>query len=121
MRVKPSQCEIALVGVSLISIAVLSGAELTDWTASLAVLLGFVHAQLSFDLAERRDTEVGVSRESEIINRLIFVSKESVWLLTFLLLDSYPLLFGAGMFLSYPVWRKWIRGAGSIDSGSIAV
>ena len=90
----------------LIAIAIFSGSRLTDWTATLAVFLGFIHVQQSFKLAESLD-KLRPSRASRSrFVRLLHCSKESVWIITFASLGSYPLVAGSVLFFLYPIWRS---------------
>ena len=113
---RESLVELLFVGFSLIIIALLGNGALTDWTASLAVFLGFFHAQLSFDLADESDSHSDIESDSSTALRCIFVLKESVWIVTFLILNSYPLLFGAIIFMTYPVWRKRVREMMAVEN-----
>lgn len=84
-----------------------SGGQAADWTSAAAVFLGFVYAQSSFEIAER-DLQSRLSTETRRL-RGIFMLKEVGWIVTFMLLGSWPLVFGALMFLSYPYVRSLTR------------
>jgi hypothetical protein len=99
--------EAVFVFLTLCLIAWYSGSQPTDWTSAAAVFLGFVYAQSSFEIAER-DLQSRVSTETKRL-RGIFMLKEVGWIVTFMLLGSWPLVFGAVMFLSYPYVRLLTR------------
>ncbi|MGA1191430.1 MAG: hypothetical protein ACO3XO_04025 [Bdellovibrionota bacterium] len=90
----------------LSTIAVISGSQFTDWTASLAVFLGFLHAQHSFQVAQKIDAlEVSGKGQFWVTTTLHFC-KEAIWITTFACLGCYPLLAGAVLFATYPFWRE---------------
>jgi hypothetical protein len=37
------------------------------------------------------------------------VTKECLWLVYFILHHSWSALAGVGLFLAFPIWRKWWR------------
>ncbi|MCB0351982.1 MAG: hypothetical protein KDD64_00605 [Bdellovibrionales bacterium] len=91
------------VAIILSTIAYSSGGHAQDWSAALAVFIGFRYTQCTARLASLEPLK---SSESNAL----LVSKEFVWALTFYLLGSYPLVFGAGTFLTYPFWRRRLFG-----------
>jgi len=87
-------------------IASISGSTFTDWSSASAVFLGFINVQMAFDLTEK---ESATEEESQSQLKIFHVLKESVWLVTFLAMGSYPLLVSSLIFMTYPTWRKLIR------------
>jgi len=108
MNKKVAILEVSAVFLALTLIACASGAKLTDWSASLAIFIGFIYSQLSFDLAEDRDVKAARNPCNKM--RRLFVMKEAIWIATFAMLQSWPLLAGALMFMAYPYIRLAVRG-----------
>lgn len=106
MSKKIGYFEAAFVFLVLAGIAYLGGAKITDCSAALAVFLGFLHSQLSFDLADGRALQ---GRPLTQRLKKVFMMKEVTWIATFAMLGSWPLLAGAMMFLSYPAIRSITR------------
>ena len=102
------RAEALLILLLLVIITILNGSSLTDCIASAAVFLGFLHAQHSFDLAEK-DTASSQPQLGLGYLKNIHIAKEVLWVTTFLLLKSDPLLLGAIAFLLYPFWRQFLR------------
>lgn len=109
MGLKLSHFEALTVLTVLSIIAVLGGSRFTDWSAALAVFLGFLHAQLSFDLADAHDEKSESQSNTGAKLKDLFVLKEIIWIVTFTALGSYPLLAGALLFMAYPAIRRWLR------------
>lgn len=86
-----------------------NGCQMTDVITSGAVFLGFLYAQLSFDVAESIEgTHAGATRSSL---RFLFMAKEGLWLLAFMAVQSWPLVFGSLLFSGYPLIRNRLRQA----------
>jgi len=101
--------ELATVGIVLAAVTLFTGGHLSDWIATLAVLMTFAHGQVSDRLAERE-----AARATPIVDcypwvRRYYVGKELLWCSYFVLQRSWPALVGVALFLAYPVWRKWWR------------
>ena len=101
--------EALFVGAILVPVAIVSGGNLADWLGAAAVLLTFMHGQISFDFQEAQvkmpDPDVSCYRWSG----RYFVSKEVLWIATFSVLQAWPLLVGTIIFASYPYWRGGFR------------
>ena len=101
--------EALFVGLLLVVVSIVSGGKATDWLGSAAVLLTFMHGQISFDFQESQmemsEPEVSCYRWSG----RYFVGKEVLWTATFIMLEAWPLLAGTIIFATYPRWRKWLR------------
>jgi len=108
--------EALVVIVALGVIAYLGGSKFTDWTAAAAVFIGFLYAQLSFNIAEEKTATASEALEQARLKQ-VFVVKELLWIVTFAALGSYPLLVGAFLFMVYPATRTLVRG-GSIPAHS---
>jgi hypothetical protein len=109
MKLVAWQLEAALVFLTLGIIAYFGGSKFTDWSAALAVFLGFLHAQVAFDLADyNKSSKINTSPQSNLLKNFYLI-KEAIWLVTFVALKSYPLLAGSAIFISYPALRRIIR------------
>lgn len=91
----------------LIGIWCANGRHITDTVTSGAVFLGFLHAQLSFDLAESIDDAGANTTRSNL--RFLFMAKEGLWFLAFMAVQSWPLVFGSLLFSCYPLVRAQLR------------
>lgn len=109
--------ELAVVAATLGAIAVATGGPI-EWIGAGAVSLSFAHAQVAERLAEaererrsyvRMDgiDEVGVACHRWATRYLL--GKELLWLTYFVMHRSWTALAGVGMFLAYPIWRRYWR------------
>ena len=103
------QYEAAFVAALLTITAVLSGGRVTDWTGAAAVLVTFMHGQISFDFQESQEILEKPSVSCFKWSGRYFAAKELLWIVTFALLHAWPLLAGTFIFATYPRWRKWYR------------
>lgn len=107
------QFELLFVVVVLALVALLSGKGPIEWIGSLAVVMTFAHIQVADRLAEQASLEES-SRGQTTVEchwklKWYLISKESLWLIYFVLLDAWSALAGVALFLLYPVWRHWYR------------
>jgi len=110
---KPSLVEAFLVLAVLSGVAWVSGARATDGLSALAGFLSFLCTQIAFDMDERLMGVQDDGPSPQHRYRNLFFLKEGVWVVTFLLLGSYPLLASTGVFASYPWWRRRLRTLGT--------
>jgi hypothetical protein len=103
------QLEALFVATTLALTAVLSGSRLTDWVGAVAVFFTFMHGQISFDFAEDQSAKSAPDVSCHRWSGRYFVVKEALWVLTFTLLEAWPLLIGTVVFLTYPKWRTAFR------------
>ena len=101
--------EAALVFVLLTAVAALGG-KANDWTGALAVFATFLHGQVSFDLQESQHKMPVPDVEHYSWSGRLFVTKEILWIATFIMTGSWPLCAGSLIFATYPKWRAWLRG-----------
>lgn len=104
--------EALLVGIALATIALLSGGKPTDWMGAAAVFITFLHGQLSFDMQESQGKmpEASANRvENYHWSGRLFVTKEILWIATFMMTGSWPLCAGSVIFATYPHWRAYLR------------
>lgn len=99
--------EALFVGVVLLLVAALSGGTIVEFVGAVAVLLAFMHGQVSDRLAERQVLKPTV----ECYRKLLWYwcLKEALWVAYFIAHESYSALAGAGIFIAYPIWRRWWR------------
>jgi hypothetical protein len=103
------QLEALFVGMILSTTAFFSGGKLTDWIGAAAVLFTFMHGQISFDFQEAQESLEKPQVACYKWSGRYFVIKELLWIVTFVLLRTWPLLVGTFIFATYPSWRKWLR------------
>lgn len=103
------QAEAAVVALVLAGVAILRGGWL-EWVGALAVLLSFMHGQIAdrhgaaeAAAAARGDVRVACWRWSA----RYFIGKEIAWVVYFVAHRSWSALVGCGLFLLYPLWRRW--------------
>lgn len=106
----PAVLEAAIVLLVLAGTAMLGG-KFTDWTGALAVFATFLHGQLSFDMQESQGKMIEPTVANYQWSGRLFVSKELLWIFTFLMTGSWSLCAGSLIFATYPRWRSIIRRA----------
>lgn len=106
---KTWKVEFAVVGVVLGVVVNLTGGGLVEMLGGLAVLLSFGHAQVADRLAEREAARKRPTVECHSWATRYLVGKEALWLVYFVLHHSWSALAGVGLFLVYPVWRRFWR------------
>jgi hypothetical protein len=101
--------EALLVGSVIALTAILSGGDMVDWLGATAVFFTFMHGQVSFDFQEAQQVMEKPHVPCYRWSGRYFVIKEILWVLTFSILQAWPLLLGTLIFASYPYWRKKFR------------
>jgi hypothetical protein len=95
-----------------------TGAPLLECVGAAAVLASFAHAQVADRMAEYSakaeyfsEPVLGFTRPAACWRWALryFVTKELLWLVYFVAHRSWSALVGVGVFLAYPLWRKWWR------------
>jgi len=97
--------EALLVLTLLSTIAWLSGSRPADWLGAAAVLVTFLHGQLSFDMQESQRKMAEPTVANYHWSGRLFVTKELLWIMTFIMTGSWPLCAGSVIFATYPRWR----------------
>jgi len=87
------------------TIAWLSGSRPTDWLGAAAVFVTFLHGQLSFDMQESQNQLAEPTVANYHWSSRLFVTKELLWIVTFIMTGSWPLCAGSIIFATYPRWR----------------
>lgn len=103
------QLELYAVSALLVGVWVATGNDLTEALGVLAVILTFCHAQVSDRMAEREAARTRPEVHCYRWSLRYFVGKELLWLAYFVLHESWSALAGVGIFLVYPIWRRWYR------------
>jgi hypothetical protein len=116
--------EMALAALVLIAVVLDTHGGLPELVGALAVLLSFGHAQVADRLAEKEAQRVKENDEETYENLVrlsaswvecyrwatrYLISKEIVWVVYFVMHKSWSALAGCGLFLVYPIWRRWWR------------
>lgn len=110
--------ELAVVAVVLFAVAIATGGSWVELLGATAVLGSFAHAQVADRLAEaenERRAYVKIEAFDTIGVRChrwatrYLVGKEALWCVYFILHGSWSALAGVGLFLCYPVWRRFYR------------
>lgn len=107
--VKTWHVERAVVAAVLLAVWACTGRRGVELLGAAAVLATFASAQVSDRMAEAQGALPRPMVECYEKWLFWFVAKELCWLGYFLLLRSYSALVGVGVFLAYPLWRKWWR------------
>ena len=96
--------------LTLSIIAIANENSPTSWCSALALFLCFLHAQLAFELSERETpSNAGELPGRNQRLRQLYLLKEIMWVVTFLAIGNYPLVAGAIVFTTYPIWRGKLR------------
>lgn len=109
MHLKTWHAELAVVAVVLTAVVIATGAAAVEWIGAAAVLGTFAHAQVADRLAEKDAAREKPSVECHKWATRYLVGKESLWLVYFLIHQSWSALAGVGLFLAFPLWRRWWR------------
>lgn len=123
MRLRTWHFEVALVALVLAATVMLTRGGAVEWLGAAAVLAGFAHAQVADRLAEAeafraRGFNLMVGLEPSVDcyrwQTRYLVGKEVLWFAFFVAHRSWSALVGVGVFLLYPLWRRWYRGRGGV-------
>jgi hypothetical protein len=101
--------EMGVVAAVLAAVVIASGGSYVEWIGAAAVLGTFGHAQVADRLAEKDAARERPSVECHKWATRYLVGKESLWLLYFVIHHSWSALAGVGLFLAFPLWRRWWR------------
>lgn len=110
--------EMGVVASVLVAVALATGGGWIELLGAVAVVLTFGHAQVADRLADQHryvKTE-GVSAPCFRWATRYLVGKEVLWLVYFVAHRSWSALAGVGLFLAYPMWRRWWRFAETLQS-----
>lgn len=96
---------------ALLAIAPLASGRAVEALGALGVLLSFLHAQVADRLAEAEGRRATPAVECNRWLTRYFVGKELAWVAYFVATHCWSALIGCGVFLAYPLWRRWHRRA----------
>ena len=105
--------EILLVMVVLTPSVIVPGCRPVDFLAATAVLLTFLCTQSSFDMNELLLAKGATDEKNTCRYPQLFLVKEAMWVITFVVIGNLPLVASTVVFASYPHWRRWLRGQGA--------
>ncbi len=106
MKFKTWQLEAAFVSLVLVLTVILSGNTLKEWIGAAAVLFTFMHAQVSDRLAQKQAQMEKPDVPCHGYAARYYMMKEGLWIVYFILSQTWSALAGGFIFLLYPLWRK---------------
>lgn len=106
---KTWQFEMFVVALALSATVIATGAPLIEWLAAAGVLFSFAHGQVSDRLAEKEASREKPGVDCYRWSLGYFLSKEIAWCAYFIARGAWAALVGCGLFLAYPLWRRWYR------------
>lgn len=101
--------ECVAVAAVLGSVCALRGMAWAEIIGSSAVLLTFMHAQISDRMSERQSRMEKPDVHCHRWSMRYFVAKEALWISFFVMTGSYSAIAGSAVFMAYPLWRKFWR------------
>lgn len=101
--------EAAVVGVILGGSLLLSPVTVAAVLTAAAVFASFLHVQVADRLQEHEAVRAEPAVPCHYKLKRYLILKEVLWVLTFVLLQAWPALVGCGIFLAYPIWRRFYR------------
>jgi hypothetical protein len=108
-KIKTWQIEAAVVALVLFSVVLVSGSQVKEWIGALAVLFTFMHAQVADRMAEKQAAMPEPSVDCYPFSTRYYVVKEFLWIVYFVMSQTWTALAGGIIFLIYPLWRKYRR------------
>lgn len=109
MTVRTWMLEALVVGAVLAFAAAVTGGTPAGWITAVAVLLSFMHAQVSDRMAEKQAAMERPDVPCYRWSARYFSAKEACWFWAFAIQGAWPAVVGVLLFLAYPVWRRWYR------------
>jgi hypothetical protein len=106
---KTWRLEAAFVASVLLTVWASTGYRPVELLGAGAVLLSFMHTQVSDRMAEKEALRTTPDVECHRWSVRYLVAKELCWLGYFTATQSWSALVGVGVFLAYPAWRTWYR------------
>ncbi len=101
--------ELAVVSLVLIGVVAVTHGGPVEAVGTLAVLATFAHAQVAERMREKEALKAKPDVHCHRWSTRYFLAKELLWLSYFVAHRSWSALVGVGVFLAYPLWRKWWR------------
>lgn len=109
MTLRTWHIEHLVVAVALLTTLVATGGGLVELIGAIAVQASFGHAAITDRLTEREAMRASPEVDCYRWSWRYFVAKELAWLAYFVAHRSWSALVGVGVFLAYPLWRRWYR------------
>jgi hypothetical protein len=109
-----------VVAAILIGVNVAAGHSRVEWIGAGAVLLSFGHAAITDRMAERQSLMSRPDVDCWRWSVRYFIAKEALWVAYFISMRSYSALVGCGVFLVYPIWRRWYRRWRPLDRAALS-
>jgi hypothetical protein len=106
---KTWQAEFFVVAAILGVLVLFTRGNWVEGVGALAVLLNFGHSQVADRLAEKEAAKSQPDVDCHRWLRRYFFGKEILWLIYFVIHQSWSALAGVCIFLAYPLWRRWWR------------
>ncbi len=116
---KTWKIELTVVALVLGAVVALTRGGLIEAVGAFAVLLAFAHAQVAERMREKQAAKANPDVHCHRWSTRYFVAKELLWLSYFVAHRSWAALVGVGVFLLYPLWRKWWRARHPIASNPV--
>ncbi len=83
--------------------------RISEIIATAAVFLTFMHASVADRLQEQQAIKAQPDVWCHYKLKRYFLGKEALWILFFILIQSWAALLGSVIFFLYPFWRQWYR------------
>lgn len=101
--------EAIVVAAILTTVVIATGGRFVEWVGALAVFVTFLHCQVCNRLEEAADLVPDFSYRVNCYKwqTRYLLGKEALWLVYFVVLGAWSALVGVGIFLIYPIWRKY--------------
>lgn len=101
--------EALVMAAALFGVVAVTDPSWIQWVGAAAVWVTSRHMSVADRLREKE--ELGLERPVECVHWLerYWIAKEGLWLVYFVTLGAWPALVGVGLFLGYPLWRRWWR------------
>ena len=110
MQIRTWMIEAAVVAAALSIVAIFRGSWV-EWVGAGAVLFSFMHGQIAdrHSFAERMAGIRGEGPQVECWkwSGRYYLAKEILWVVYFIEHHSWNALVGCGLFLIYPLWRRY--------------
>lgn len=106
---KTWKLEMLLVALVLLGVVIATRGGWLEALGAVAVLAAFGNAQVAWRMAESEATKLKPDVECHKWSGRYLFTKELLWLAYFVAHKSWAALVGVGVFLLYPLWRRWYR------------
>lgn len=106
---KTWKLEFAVVALVLGAVVVVTRGGMLEAVGACAVLAAFAHAQVTERMREKQAAKTKPDVHCYRWSLRYFMAKELLWCSYFVAHKSWSALVGVGVFLLYPLWRRWWR------------